>query len=78
MTLCEVYPYTGYRIVVREPIATLMTIDCEPQAGGDWRAATMRHVCLHKIDPDQWISQSCWVSLHPVTPFEQLPKLQTT
>ena len=79
MSLREVYPYTGDRIVVKEPIEPLMTIECEgSEDGNDRRAATMCHACWHKIDPDLWISQDCWVSLHPITPFEQLPKLPPT
>ncbi len=76
MSLKEVYPYTDDRIVVDEPIEPLLTIDCEGLF--DCRAATMCHACWHKLDPDLWISEDCWVSLNPITPFEQLPKLQTT
>jgi hypothetical protein len=78
-SLKEVYPYTGDRIVVREPIEPLIEIECEGSINGDdWRIATMCHACWHKLDPDLWISEDCWLSLHPITPFEQLPKCKTT
>ena len=72
----EVYPYPDDGIIDDEPIEPLMTIDC--QGTGDWRVVTVCHACFHKLDVDMWISERCWLSLNPITPFEQLPKLQTT
>jgi hypothetical protein len=72
----EVYPYPDDGIITDEPIEPLMTMDC--QGAGDWRVVTVCHACFHKLDVDMWISERCWLSLNPITPFEQLPKLQMT
>jgi hypothetical protein len=72
----ETYPYPDDGIITDEPIDPLMTIDC--QGTGDWRVVTVCHACFHKLDVDMWISEDCWRSLNPITPFEHLPKLQTT
>jgi hypothetical protein len=78
MSLKEVYPYAGDRMVIREPIEPLLSIECQGSEDWHcWRLATLCHACYHKLDPDLWIDQDCWVSLSPVTPFEQLPILQT-
>lgn len=68
----EVYPYPE-DYLIDEPIDPLMTIDC--QGDRDWRVVTICHECFHKLEPDQWISERCWRSIDPVTPFEALPKL---
>jgi len=74
-SLKELYPYRGDRIVVLEPMEPLIPIECEgTKSGNDWRLATMCHECWHKLDPDLWISEDCWESLNPMTPFERLPK----
>jgi len=70
----EVYPYPDDGII-DEPIEPLMNIDCQ---GADWRVATVCHECFHKLEPDMWISDRCWLALKPITPFDQLPKLPTT
>ena len=72
----EVYPYPGEDRFIDEPIDPLITIDCQGTRG--WRVVTVCHHCFHKLDVDMWISERCWRSLNPITPFEQLPKLQTT
>jgi hypothetical protein len=72
----EVYPYPEEDRFIDEPIDPLMSIDC--QGTNDWRVVTVCHHCFHKLDVDMWISERCWVSLNPITPFDQLPKLQTT
>ena len=74
----EVYPYPEEDRIIEEPIDPLMTIDCQgPRIGEvtDWRVVTVCHNCFHKLDVDMWISDHCWQSLNPVTPFEQLPTL---
>jgi len=71
----EVSPYAEEDGLIDEPIDPLMTIDC--QGTGDWRVVTVCHACFHKLDVDMWISERCWLALKPITPFEQLPKLQT-
>ena len=76
----EVYPYPEDGLI-EDPIDPLSTIDCEgPRIGDvkDWRVVTVCHHCFHRLNPDQWISDKCWASLKPVTPFEQLPKLSTS
>jgi hypothetical protein len=71
----ETYPYPGDGIITDKPIEPLMTVDC--QGAGDWRVVIVCHDCFHRLDVDMWISEGCWRSLNPVTPFAQLPKLQT-
>ena len=72
----EVYPYPEDGLI-DEPVKPLMTLDCDG-GGGDWRVVTVCHECFHKLDPDMWISDRCWLELHPITPFERLPRLPTT
>ena len=76
----EVYPYPDDGIIDDEPIEPLMSIDCQGGIGhpSDWRVVTVCHDCFHKLDVDMWISDRCCQRLNPITPFEQLPKLQTT
>jgi hypothetical protein len=74
----EVYPYPDDGIIDDAPIQPFFTIDCQgPRVDGmtDWRAVTVCHDCFHKLDVDICISERCWQSLSPTTPFEQLPKL---
>lgn len=70
----EIYPFPDDGIIDDVPIEPLLTIDCR---GDDWRVVTVCHASFHKLDVDMWISDRCWQSLNPVTPFEQLPKLPT-
>ena len=72
----EIYPYPDDGMIDDEPIASLWTIDC--QGKQDWRIVTVCHECFHKLNVDLWISERCWQSLNPLTPFGQLPKFQTT
>lgn len=79
----EIYPYPDDGIIDDVPIEPLMTIDCQGRrihghSTGDWRVVTVCHACFHKLDVDMWISEQCWLSLNPITPFGQLPKLNTT
>ena len=71
----EAYPYPddGFS---NEPMEPLMTIECQGTTG--WRVATVCHECIHKLDVDMWISERCWLTLNPIIPFEQLPKLDAT
>lgn len=71
----EVYPYPEDGLI-DEPINPLMTLDCQGPLG-DCRVVTVCHACFHRLDPDMWISDRCWLSLDPVTPFAQLPALGT-
>lgn len=77
----ELYPYPDDGIIDDKPIEPLMDIDCQGSRVievTDFRVATVCHHCFHKLDVDMWICERCWLSLTPLTPFEQLPKLQTT
>ena len=55
--------------LTRDP--PLFAIDCE---GDDSRMAIVCQTCWHRLKPDMWISDSCWLGLNPVTPFDQLPR----
>ena len=77
----EVYPYPHDGIINDKPIEPLMDIHCQgPRVNEvtDYRVVTVCHNCFHKLDVDTWISERCWLSLTPITPFERLPKLQTS
>jgi hypothetical protein len=74
----ETYPYPDDGITTLKPIEPLLSVDCQGNDREDWRVATMCHACLHKLDVDMWINERMWRSLNPITPFEQLPKLQRT
>jgi hypothetical protein len=74
----EKYPYPEDGLI-DEPIPPLTEIDCQGprfQDVTDWRVATVCHECFHRLDVDMWISDSCWNRLSPITPFDQLPKLE--
>jgi hypothetical protein len=71
----ETYPYPDDGIITDEQIEPLMNVDCQGR-GDDWRVVTVCHACFHKLNPDMWINEHGWRSLNPITPFEQLPKLQ--
>jgi hypothetical protein len=75
MEFQEIYPYTGDRIVIGGPMEPLLTIECAGDV--DWRNATLCHACIHKLDPDLWISEACWLTLNPITSFDQLPLLES-
>ncbi len=66
----EPYPYPDDGILDDRPIAPLFAIECR---GSGWRVVIVCHHCIHKLDPDMWISDRCWAALNPVTPFERLP-----
>jgi hypothetical protein len=70
----EVYPFPEDGIMDDKPIAPLMDIECQ---GKDWRVVTVCHSCCHKLGVDMWSTEKCWLSLNPITPFEELPKLPT-
>jgi hypothetical protein len=67
----EVYPYAEEDGLIDDPIDPLMEIQCR---GRDWRVVTVCFDCFHRLSPDMWISEACWLSLNPVTPYDQLPK----
>jgi hypothetical protein len=66
----ETYPFPDDGIDNHSPITPLFAVDC---CGRDWRVAIVCHQCMHRLEPDHWISDSMWAALHPVIPFEALP-----
>src|SRR5262245_32446249 len=69
-SLKEIYPFPEDGIISNTPVQPLFAIDCQ---GLDWRVAIVCHACFHKLNPDMWISDRCWLSLNPIPPFEDLP-----
>lgn len=70
----EVYPFPEDNIVTDRPIQPLHELDCEPTDDAlPWKRVTVCHGCLHRLEPDMWISQQCWESLNPVVRFSELP-----
>lgn len=70
----ELYPYPGDGVVTDRPLRPLYELDCEPAVdGAPWRRVAVCHHCLHRLQPDMWISEACWAALDPVTPFAELP-----
>jgi hypothetical protein len=69
----EMYPYDD--LDREEPIAPLLELDCEGPSG--FRVVLVCHACFHRLEPDQWISDKCWLKLDPITAYEQLPLLQS-
>jgi len=76
----EVYPYPEEDRFITEPIQPLFCLDCVarddvPDEHRKWRRVVVCHECIHKLDPDMWISSRCWKSINAVTTFEDLPLL---
>jgi hypothetical protein len=75
----EPYPYPDDNIVCDRPIDPLWVLDCQgpPLQPGDttfdWRVVIVCHHCLHRLEPDMWISNAGWNSLDPAMPFDRLP-----
>lgn len=76
----ELYPYTGENdaLDTEEPIPSLMTVECEGGKTREFRMAILCHKCWHGICEkrqgiDMWISEECWNSISPITPFSYLP-----
>ena len=75
----EVYPYADDGIDQDGPIKPLFVLECQgPRTGegdaqSEWRAVIVCHTCLHRLQPDLWISEQCWLSLSPLTPYGRLP-----
>ena len=53
----------GLAHMVERPVRTLLTIVGVALGNG----------CMHKLDPDLWISDGMWAAVGPVTPYEALP-----
>jgi len=78
-TILEIYPYQEEDSICDDPIPPLFGFECQPGGHthggfkvGPYRKILVCHECFHKLSPDMWISQSCWESLNPVVPFDQL------
>ena len=75
LKVLEVYPFPGR--MCDEPIAPLLALECEGDGGfvsrNPFKVVVVCHQCFEKLDPDMWISEKCWRSLNPVTPYEALP-----
>lgn len=81
MQVKEVYPHEGDHLI-SDPIDPLMELDCQGDelndgtGYSDFRRVLVCHGCFHKLSPDMWISKAGWESLSPITPFNELPKLE--
>lgn len=75
-TIKEVYPWAKEDGIINEPVEPLCYLDCEGAL--DWRVVTVCHACFHRLQPDLWISEDCWLSLNPNTPYERLPLMPMT
>ena len=74
MDVLEVYPFPDR--LCDEPIPPLLELECEGEGGfgsqNPFKVVRVCHQCFERLDPDQWISEKCWKSLNPVTPYEEL------
>jgi hypothetical protein len=82
LTKLEMYPYDGPfdGITQKKPLVPLACIQCEGKTAGQWGMAIMCHECWHRLAEntqgvDMWISEACWATLNPKTPFSQLPQI---
>ena len=61
-----------------ELMSPLHVIECcssEPNKDTKiWKAAIVCNECFHRLQPDMWISENCWIELSPIIPFDKLPK----
>ncbi len=70
--------YTGDDLHNKDPIVPLIEgIPCQSNdIGSDgfytFRVVTVCHSCFHRLEPDMWISENCWLSLNPYVPFADL------
>lgn len=80
-SVAERYPYSGPfdDLDTTEPIQPLLTVACQPhEPGRSYRQAVLCHECWHRLcvqrhGIDLRISQACWESIYPLTPFADLP-----
>ena len=72
----ELYPFVEGGIVTDEPIAPLFVLDCQGSTNrAEYRVVVVCHACFHRLAPDTWISEACWLKLNPTIPFARLPLL---
>jgi hypothetical protein len=72
----EVYPYPEEDRLCDGPIEPLFALEVQPNKvdfDGKWRMTVVCHECFHKIQPDMWIGENCWIAIDPVIPFNDLP-----
>jgi hypothetical protein len=79
----ETYPYSGPHdnITQDRPLEPLCCVQCEGRTPGEWGMAIMCNECFHRLSEntqgvDMWISEACWETLQPKTPFSQLPPIK--
>ena len=78
LSALELYPYPEEDCICDDPVSPLFQLTCQP--GGaftgfrkePWKQVTVCHECFHKLSPDMWISEECWVKLNPVVSFKDL------
>lgn len=83
MDVLETYPYQDDDYGFSRPIDPIFTLDCSPHKSfqdsspheNNWKRVYVCHECFHKLEPDMWISQTCWESINPVVKFEDLDDL---
>lgn len=71
----ELYPYPDEDGITDNPILPLFTLECQTQSG--YKAVVVCHECFHKLQPDLWIGENCWLSLNPIVPIANLPDVST-
>jgi hypothetical protein len=80
-TVLEVYPWAAEDEMSDEPLPPIFEkYHCQPYEfgkGHQWKSVDMCHACFHKLLPDMWIDRRGWEAINPVTPFDQLPDLES-
>lgn len=69
----EVYPYPDEDGITDSPISPFFVVECESSIG--WKAVVVCHECFHRLQPDLWIGERCWLGINPVVPLEKLPNV---
>ncbi len=61
-------------------ISPLFVLDCQgdrisndPNRYSEYRQVVVCHYCFHALEPDMWISKSCWENINPKIPYEKCP-----
>lgn len=75
MEALETSPHAEDDCLCDDPIPPLLGVDCEPDGVlAKWRTAKVCHECFHRLQPDMWIDERCWLGLNPVTRYADLPE----
>ena len=75
----EIYPFPEEHRLCTDPIPPLFVLECEIRmypSPSKWKAVVVCHNCFSKLNPDMWISDSCWNSLNPIIPIDKLPDMR--